>query len=140
MMLAGYSDTHKAYRLVDVDTDKVRFSRDVVVDEEVGPFHTPLAFRVTEQPEVIEDSSVKLPTAPPEGVKYYEHDDEDSEQDESPRLVRSVHSEAGSPSHGGNTDFTARDSKRPKWWHNTIGDVRIEEMIERRSSRGKSKQ
>jgi hypothetical protein len=34
----------------------------------------------------------------------------------------------------------ARDSKRPKWWHNTIGDVRIGEMIEGRSSRGKSKQ
>ena len=49
MMLTGYNDTHKAYRLVDVDTDKVSFSRDVVVDEEVGPFHTPLAFRVTEQ-------------------------------------------------------------------------------------------
>ena len=38
MMLTGYNDTHKAYRLVDVDTDKVSFSRDVVVDEEVGPF------------------------------------------------------------------------------------------------------
>jgi hypothetical protein len=50
MMLTGYNDTHKAYRLVDVDIDKVSFSRDVVVDEEVGPFHTPPAFRVTEQP------------------------------------------------------------------------------------------
>jgi hypothetical protein len=48
MMLIGHSDTHNAYRLVDVDIDKVSFSRDVVVDEEVGPFHTPPAFRVTE--------------------------------------------------------------------------------------------
>jgi hypothetical protein len=55
MMLTGYSDTHKAYRLVDVDTNMVSFSRDVVVDEEVGPFHTPPTFRVTEQPKVIED-------------------------------------------------------------------------------------
>jgi transposase InsO family protein len=140
MMLTWYSDTHKAYRLVDVDIDKVSFSRDVVVDEKVGPFHTPPAFRVTEQPEVIEDSGVKLPIAPPEGGKDSEHDDEESEQDESPRSVRSVHSEVGSPSHGGNTDFAARDSKRPKWWHNTIGDVRIGEMIEGRSSQGKSKQ
>jgi hypothetical protein len=93
MMLTGYSNTHKAYRLVDVDIDQVSFSRD-----------------------------------------------EESEQDESPRTVRSIHSEAGSPSHGGNTDFTARDSKRPKWWHNTIGDVRIGEIIEGRSSQGKSKQ
>jgi hypothetical protein len=50
MMLTGYSDTHKAYILVDVDTDKVIFSRHVVVNEEVGPFHTPPAFKVTEQP------------------------------------------------------------------------------------------
>jgi hypothetical protein len=136
MILTGYNDTHKAYRLVDVDTDKVSFSRDVVVDEEVGPFHTPPAFRVTEQPEVIEDSGVKLPIAPPEGGKdsEHEHDDEELEQDESPRSVRSVHFEAGSPSHGGNTDLAARDFKRPKWWHNTIGDVRIGEMIEGKSS------
>jgi len=54
-----YSDTHKAYRLVDVDTDKVSLSRDVVVDEEVVPFQTSPAFRITEQPKVIEDSGVK---------------------------------------------------------------------------------
>jgi hypothetical protein len=48
MMLTRYKDNHKAYILVDVDTDKVRFSRDVSIDEEVGPFHTPPAFRVTE--------------------------------------------------------------------------------------------
>jgi len=39
---------------------------------------------------------------------------------------------------------TAEDDKnpkkRPKWWHNTIGDEHISEMIEGRSSRGKSKQ
>jgi hypothetical protein len=40
MMITGYNDNHKSYRLVDIDTNKVRFSRDVVVDEEVGPFHT----------------------------------------------------------------------------------------------------
>jgi hypothetical protein len=79
MMLTGYNDTHNAYRLVDVDTDKVKFSRDVVVDEEVGPFHTPPTFRVTEQPKVIEDSGVKLPIAPPEGGKDSKHDDEASE-------------------------------------------------------------
>jgi hypothetical protein len=49
MMLIVYIDTHKAYRLVDVDTDKVSFSRVSFVDEEVRPFHTPLAFIVTEQ-------------------------------------------------------------------------------------------
>jgi hypothetical protein len=80
MMITGYNDTHKAYRLVDVDTNKVSFSRDVVVDEEVGPFHTSPAFKITEQPEVDKDSGVKLQAAPPEGG-------EDSEHEESSRTV-----------------------------------------------------
>jgi hypothetical protein len=140
MILTGYSDTHKPYRLVDVDTDKMSFSRDVVDEEEVGTFHNPPAFKVTQQPEVIEYSSVKLLIAPPEGGKDFEHDDQDLEQDESLRSVRSVHSEVGIPSHGGNIDLAAKDSKRPKWWHNTIGYVRIGDMIEGISSSGKSKE
>jgi hypothetical protein len=79
MILIGYNDTHKSYRLVYVDTDKVSFSRDVVVDEEVGPFHTPPAFTVIEHLEVIEDSGVKFLIAPPKGGKDSEHDDEKSE-------------------------------------------------------------
>jgi hypothetical protein len=39
MMIIEYNDNHKSYRLVDIDTSKASFSRDVV-DEEVGPFHT----------------------------------------------------------------------------------------------------
>ena len=59
---------------------------------------------------------------------------------ESPRSVI-VDIDTGSPSHGGNTDLDGEDTKkRPKWWHNTIGDVRLGEMIECLSSRGKSKQ
>jgi hypothetical protein len=30
--------------------------------------------------------------------------------------------------------------KKPKWWHNTIGDVWVGEIIKRRSSRSKTKQ
>ena len=41
-MIIGYNDTHKDYRLVDINTVKVSFSQGVVVDEEVGTFHTPL--------------------------------------------------------------------------------------------------
>ena len=66
-MITGYNDTHKAYRLVDTDTNKVSFSRDVVVDEEVGPFHTPSEFCITEKPSMAEDSGVKLQVAPPKG-------------------------------------------------------------------------
>ena len=32
LMLTGYDDTHKAYRLVDLATHQVIFSKDVVVD------------------------------------------------------------------------------------------------------------
>ena len=32
LMMTGYIDTHKDYRLVDTDTNKLSFSRDVVVD------------------------------------------------------------------------------------------------------------
>ena len=60
LMITGYNDTHKVYRWVDINTNKVSFSRDVVVDEEVGPFHTPLEFRITEQLGMAEDLGVKL--------------------------------------------------------------------------------
>ena len=68
LMIIRYNDTHKAYKLVDIDTNKVSFSRDVV-DEEVGPFHTPLEFHITKQLGMVEDSGVKLQVAPLEGGK-----------------------------------------------------------------------
>lgn len=37
-MFTGYSDNHKAYQLIDADTDCLIFNRDVVFDEERGPF------------------------------------------------------------------------------------------------------
>jgi hypothetical protein len=46
---------------------KVSFSRDVVVDDEVGPFHTSPEFKITEQPVVDKDSCVKLQATPPDG-------------------------------------------------------------------------
>ena len=46
-MITRYNDIHKAYRLVDIELNKVSFNRDVVVDEEVGPFQTPSKFHIT---------------------------------------------------------------------------------------------
>jgi hypothetical protein len=46
--------------LVDIDTNNVRFSRDVVVDEEAGPFHTSLGFKIIEYLVVDKDSGVKI--------------------------------------------------------------------------------
>lgn len=67
-----------------------------------------------------EGSGVRLQLAPLEG----------GEDAKSPRLVI-VDTDTGSPSHGDNTDLDEEDpKKRPKWWHNTIGDVQIGEMIE----------
>ena len=43
-------------------------------------------------------------------------------------------------SHGGNTNLDEEDpKKRPKWWHNTVGYVRVGEMIKGQSLGGKSK-
>ena len=63
LMIIGYNDTHKDYRLVDINTVKVSFSQGVVVDEEVGTFHTPL-FHIIEQPGMAKDSGVKLQIGP----------------------------------------------------------------------------
>jgi hypothetical protein len=49
MMITGYNDNHKVYKLVDLDTNKVSFSRDFV-DEEIGPFRTYPRFKIIEQP------------------------------------------------------------------------------------------
>jgi hypothetical protein len=57
--------------LVDIDTNKVSFSRDVIVDEEVGPFHTSPKFKITGQPMVDKDSSVKLQADPLEGATRF---------------------------------------------------------------------
>ena len=38
LMLTRYSDNHKAYQVVDIKIDHLIFSRDVVFNEERGPF------------------------------------------------------------------------------------------------------
>ena len=83
------------------------FTQDVVVDEEVGPFHTPLEFCITKKLGINEDSGVKLHVAPPEGREDFEHA-------ESPRLVI-IDTDTNIPIHGGNTNLDEEDpKKRPK--------------------------
>jgi hypothetical protein len=119
LMITGYKNTHKTYRLVDTDTDKVSFNKDVV-DEDVGPCQTSPEFQITEKPKVAKDSGVKLQVAPTKGGGGG-----DSEHEESPRPVIS-NPDIGGPSHGGNTDLDEEDpKKRPEWWHNTIVDIRV---------------
>lgn len=68
LMLIGYSDNHKAYWLIDVAIDCLTFSRDVVFDEEGGPFLLPSPIRsLDDQPLKINDLGTKLLVAPLEG-------------------------------------------------------------------------
>jgi hypothetical protein len=67
MVIIGYNENHKSYRLVDIDTNKVSFSRDVVVDEEFGPLHTSPELKIIKHPMVDKDSNVKLQAYPLEG-------------------------------------------------------------------------
>jgi hypothetical protein len=47
----------------------------------------------------------------------------------------------GSPSHGDDTNLDEEDlEKRIQWWHNTIGDVRVGEIIKGQSFEDKRKQ
>lgn len=82
LMFTDYSDNHNAYRLINVDTDRFIFNRDVVVDEESGPFYL---FSPTlspkDQPLKAKDLGVRLPLAPLDGR---ESNDSDSEVVESP--------------------------------------------------------
>lgn len=115
-------DTHKAYMLIDTNTNKVSFTRYVVVHEKVGPFHTPLEFNITEQLGMARDSGVKLQVTPTKGG-------EDSQHEESPRSIIDD-TNTCSPIHGANTDLDEDPKKRSKWWPNTICDVQLGEMIE----------
>lgn len=69
IIIIGYNNNHKACRLVDIDIDTTSFSRDVVVNEEVGPFHASPAFQITEQLVVATVTSVKPLEAPLKGGK-----------------------------------------------------------------------
>ena len=67
-MLTGYISLHKAYHLIDVETSHLIYSRDVVFDEQRGPFTlvSPI-FDLTDQPMKAHDLGVRLPSGPPNG-------------------------------------------------------------------------
>ena len=60
LMLAGYSSLHKAYRLIDVETSCLIYSR-VVFDEQRGPFmHVSPVPNLADQPMKAHDLRVRL--------------------------------------------------------------------------------
>lgn len=130
-MFAGYSGNHKTYRLIDVDTDRFIFSRDVVFDEG-GPFQlfSPV-FSSEDQPLKAKDLGVQLPLAPLEGrdsadsdTKIVESPRQDLVSPDFPQEHLDQHPNEfipRSPSHTAYLDlYIGPSTLWPKWWEKTI--------------------
>ena len=125
-MFTGYSHTHKAYRLIDVTTDRLIFSRDVVFDEELGPFplsdsppHSEIqSSAISDLGSSILHESSDATDTPPQPLP--------DNTSPAPHLAIPTTSDIGSL------------TLQPKWWAQTISDLRPDELIEGRTSRNKS--
>ena len=128
LMFTGYSHTHKAYRLIDVNTDRLIFSRDVVFDKELGPF--PLS----DSPPHSEIQSSAISDLD-SSILHESFDATDT-----PLQPPPDHTAPAPAPHP--TILTTFDigflTLRPKWWAKTISDLRLDELIEGRTSRNKS--
>lgn len=62
LMISGYNNIHKSYRLIDLEPNQLRFSRDVIVYEEVGSFqYYYLEFKITLESLIMaRDSGIQL--------------------------------------------------------------------------------
>eukprot|EP00253_Pinus_taeda_P009126 PITA_09126 len=128
LMMTGYSDHHKAYRLIDIATGRLSFSRDVVFDEDRGFFQS----SSSEQCSTDQPHSVLLLVGPLDG-----RDDAASMIDTTlPELPPENNPSLATPI----ALEPSSSTLRPKWWAKTIGDLRDDELLEGRTSRHKSKQ
>ena len=128
LMFTGYSHTHKAYRLIDVNTDRLIFSRDVVFDEELGPFplsDSPLHSEI--QSSAISDL----------GSSILHESSDATDTPPQPPLDNTASAPAPHPAIPPAFDIGS-STLRPKWWAKTISDLRPDELIEGRTSRNKS--
>eukprot|EP00253_Pinus_taeda_P004550 PITA_04550 len=135
LMMTGYSDHHKAYRLIDIATSRLSFSSDVVFDEDKGFFQSP----PSEQCFKDQPHSVLLPVGPPNGrddtASIFDDALPELPPENNPPLATPIVPEPSpSPPDIGSSTL------RPKWWAKTIGDLRDNELLEGRTSRHKSKQ
>ena len=126
LMLTGYSHTHKAYRLIDVNTDRLIFSRDVGFDEELGPFQ-----RSASPPHSEIQSSAISDLGP--SIFYESFDATDTPPQPPPDNT----APAPAPVIPTASDIGS-STLRPKWWTQTISDLRPDELIEGRTSKNKS--
>lgn len=147
LMLTGYSDTHKAYQLVDIKTDCLIFKHDVLFDEERRPFQlSPPVLDPKDQPFKASDLGVRLQIHPLHGRAPVV-----------PILAPTpVPSPARSPRHAAAPPNFPQDSSdllfdeftpiappasnvgtytlRPKWWAKTIVDLHDDELTEGRTT------
>eukprot|EP00253_Pinus_taeda_P004205 PITA_04205 len=133
--ISHLNDHHKAYKLIDIATGRLSFSRDVVFDEDRGFFQSPLSEQCFED----QPHSVLLPVGPPDGrddaASVFDDALPELPPENNPPLATPIVPEPSSspPDIGSST-------LRPKWWAKTIGDLRDNELLEGRTSRHKSKQ
>eukprot|EP00253_Pinus_taeda_P026732 PITA_26732 len=135
LMMTRYNDHHKAYRLIDIATGRLSFSRDVVFDEDRGFFQS----SSSEQWSKDQPHSVLLPVTPPDGrddaASVFDNTLPELPPENNPSLAAPIVSEPSSfPLDIGSS------TSQPKWWAKTIGDLRDDELLEGRTSRNKSKQ
>eukprot|EP00253_Pinus_taeda_P022033 PITA_22033 len=134
LMTIGYNDHHKAYRLIDIATGRLSFSRDVVFDEDRGFFQSSSFEQCSED----QPHSVLLPVGPPDGrddaASMFDNTLPELPPENNPPLATPIILEPSPtpPDIGSST-------LRPKWWAQTIGDLRDDELLEGRTSRHKSK-
>eukprot|EP00253_Pinus_taeda_P013227 PITA_13227 len=126
--MTGYSDHHKAYRLIDIATGRLSFSRDVVFDEDKGFFQSSSSEQCSED----QAHGVLLPVSPPDGrdnaASVFDNTLPELPPENNPSLAAPIALEPSS------------STLRPKWWAKTIGDLRDDELLEGRTSRHKSNQ
>eukprot|EP00253_Pinus_taeda_P004464 PITA_04464 len=135
LMMTGYSDHHKAYRLIDIATGRLSFSRDVASDEDRGFFQSsPSELCSDDQPH-----SVLLPVGPPNGrddaASVFDNTLPELPPENNPPLAALIVPEPSPP-----PPDIGSSNLRPKWWAKTNGDLRDNELLEGRTSRHKSKQ
>lgn len=135
LMMTGYSDQHKAYRLIDLDTDSLIFSRDVVFDEDRGFFQSPHS----EQCSKDQPHSVLLPLGQPDGrddaASIFDNALPEFPPENNPPLTAPVISKPPPT-----TPDIGSSTLQPKWWAKTIGDLWDNEILEGRTSKNRSKQ
>lgn len=134
LMMTGYSDHHKAYRLIDIDIGCLSFSRDIVFDEDRGFFQSPPSEQCFES----QPHSVLLLLGPLDGrddaASVFDNALPKLHPKNNPPLAAPIVPEPPPP-----PPDIGSSTLRPKWWAKTIGDLQDSKLLEGRTSRNKSK-